>query len=278
MSWIHRILLCMLLAGTAAQAQTDNAMAQRLLRQSGLWEQLGQVSGSYADGSVTELAKAAPRASDAEKNRLHRLMSRAFSADRLQATAVRVVSQDMQARHTEPVLDWYGTGAGQAIRQAEVRASDEQARLPMDKVLQAGQEVMQRMPDDRRQLITDITKASRAAESMLQITEGSLLALQRGLALAAPEQPTLSEQQVRRALRSQRQTMLAAFTEIARASTALTYHGVSDDDLRAYLAFCNSPHGRHFFEVSVKAFEQALSRATEDMAQALPSIRDQQNL
>lgn len=279
MIWLRRIAAgLLLLASAAVQAQTDTTTAEQLLRHSGLWDQLGTLTRSYPDDVVAEVAQSSPGTSETEQTRLRRLMARAFAADRLQATALRVMSQGIQPQHAGTILDWYRTSAGQAIRQAEVVAAEEQSRLPMDQVKQAGHQVLSRLPGPRRQLIDDIVTATRAAEAMLQITEGSLLAMQRGLALAVPDRPALSEQQIGRMLRSQRKAMLDSFTDFARASSALAYHGVSDNDLRAYVDFCNSPQGSHFFQVGVLAFEQAISAAMQDMMQGLPGTRDQQNL
>ncbi len=279
MNWLRRIATCfLLLTSAAAQAQTDTTQAEQLLRQSGIWEQLGTMTQSFANGVVAEVAKSSPGSSEAERARLQRLTERAFAADKLQATALRVMAQGIQPQHAETILDWYRTSAGQAIRQAEVVATEEQSRLPFEQVQQAGQRVLGRLPDARRELINDIVTATRAAEAMLQIMEGALLAMQRGLALAAPDRPALSEQQMVRVLRSQRKAMLDSFTGIARSSSALAYHDITDKDLRAYVDFCNSPHGSHFFNVSILAFEQAISAAMQDMMQGFSGTRDQQNL
>ena len=235
MNWIQRIVAFLwLLASVTVQAQTDHTTAEQLLRQSGLWDQLALLSRSYADNAVTEVAKTSPMTSDAEKARLHRMVKQAFAADRLQSTALKTVALEMQPGHTARVLDWYDSAAGRALRQAEVRSVEDQSRLQPEDLMQAGKALRRQLPAERRKLLDELVSASQAAESMLQITEGSLLALQRGLSLAHPEQPALSDQQMRRELRSHRQAMLDAFTEWAKFSTALTYHGVSDRDLKDY--------------------------------------------
>lgn len=279
MNWLRHIAACFLLLTCAAtQAQTGASTAEQLMRLSGLWDQLDSMTTSFPDGIVAEVSQSGPGTSEAEKARLHRLTTQAFAADRLQATALRVMAQGIQPEHAATLLDWYGTDIGQAIRQAEVRATDEQSRLPLDQMQKLGNEVLRSMPEARRKLINDIVAATMAAEAMLQITEGSMLAMQRGLALAMPDRPTLNEQHIRQMFRSQRKTMLDSFTDIARASSALAYHDLPDVTLQAYAAFSDSPQGRHFFAVAMLAIEQALSAAMQDMMQGLPGTRDQQNL
>lgn len=268
----------MLLACAAAQAQTDTATAERLMRQSGLWEQVGAVAQSFPDALMAGVAQAPKPPSESEKTRLLQRVSQAFSAERLRASAMDVVSKHMQPRHTRPILDWYESNSGRTIRQSEIDATAEQAKMPPEDLIRLGGALWAQLPPARRRLLDELIKATQAEDAMLQITQNSMLAMQRGLALAAPDQPMPSESQVRKEIRAQQTAMRQAFNEMIRTSMAMTYHDLSDRALRDYLAFCKSPAGRHFNQVGIHALDQALSTALQDMMQSLPGTRDNQNI
>lgn len=275
----RRLLLgLLLLACGSAQAQVDTGSAEELMRQSGLWEQIEAISRTLPASVMAEINPSSRTLSATEQARLQKKVAQAFAPERLLATAVQVVSQGMQDRYTRPVLDWYATGTGRAIRQAEIAAAVEQATMKPEDQARLGDALMARTTPARRQLLDALIKTTRSTEAMLNLTQNSMLAMQRGLALAAPDRPWPGENAVRQEMQAQRPALLAAFNEMARASMAMTYHDLPDRALREYLAYCRSPHGRQFNDLGMQAMDQAVSGALEAMMQSLPGTADQQNI
>ena len=150
--------------------------------------------------------------------------------------------------------------------------------MPPEVLTRLGNELWSQMPPTRRQLLQGLIASMHVAEAMLQITENSMLAMQRGLALADPELPLPSAEQMRKGFLAQRPAMLKTFNEMAQSSMALTYQKVPDQVLKEYLTYCKSPAGRHFNDLGLQAFDQAFSASITSLMQSLAGTRDNQNI
>lgn len=279
MRLFRTIAVCwMLLASATGQAQTDAATAERLVRESGLWDQIGAMATAFPSAMMQGVEQARKRPSEAETARMRQRAEQAFAADRLQQRSTQVVADGMQPQHIARVLGWYASSAGQAVRTAEVATIAQQASVPPEVLTRMGSELWSQMPPTRRQLLQGLIASMHVAEAMLQITENSMLAMQRGLALADPELPLPSAEQMRKGFLAQRPAMLKTFNEMAQSSMALTYQKVPDRVLKDYLTYCKSPAGRHFNDLGLQAFDQAFSASITSLMQSLAGTRDNQNI
>lgn len=279
MRLFRTIAVCwMLLVSATGQAQTDAATAERLVRESGLWDQIGAMATAFPSAMMQGVEQARKRPSEAETARMRQRAEQAFTADRLQQRSTQVVADGMQPQHIARVLGWYASSAGQAVRTAEVASIAQQASVPPEVLTRMGNELWSQMPPTRRQLLQGLIASMQVAEAMLQITENSMLAMQRGLALADPELPLPSAEQMRKGFLAQRPAMLKTFNEMAQSSMALTYQKVPDRVLKDYLTYCKSPAGRHFNELGLQAFDQAFSASITSLMQSLAGTRDNQNI
>jgi hypothetical protein len=268
----------MLLCCATGQAQTDAATAERLVRESGLWDQIGALSTAMPSAFVQGTQQVNKPPSEAETARLRQRAEQAFAADRLQRAATQAVAEGAQPQHILRVLAWYASSTGQAVRKAEVAITAEHAGVQPEVLVRLGHELWSQMPAARRQLLSELIVTMRVAEAMLQITENSMIAMQRGLALASPELPLPSAEQMRKGFRAQRPVMLKTFHEMAQSSMALTYRQLPDQMLRDYLAYSRSPAGRHFNDLGMQAFDQAFSASITSLVESLAGTRDNQNI
>lgn len=279
MRFFRYIAFCwVVLACATSQAQTDAATAERLVRESGLWEQIGAMAAAFPSAMMQGVEQARKRPSEAEIARMRQRAEQAFAADRLQQKSTQVVADGMQPRHIARVLGWYASSAGQAVRTAEVSTIAQQASVPPEVLTRLGNELWSQMPAARRQLLLDLIASMHVAEAMLQISENSMLAMQRGLSLADPEITLPSAEQMRKGFLAQRPTLLKTFHDMAQSSMALTYQKVPDRVLRDYLIYCKSPAGRHFNDLGLQAFDQAFSASITSLMQSLAGTRDNQNI
>lgn len=280
--WWIVLSLCMGLS-SSTWAQTDARTAERLLRASGLWEQLKSVAQQVRAGMEMAAQKmAAPQGgaevTAAESARIGRAVDAAYAPPRLRATATRVLTRDMQASHVPAVVAWYDSAAGIAITRLEEAAASD-ARNP-DEVLQAGAARLAAMPDARRNLLQRIMVAARAAEGAALMTINTAIGVQQGLAASqppreGPEGP--SADQLRAALEGQRAQLQQGFVALVLASSALVYEAATDGQLAAYLAFLDSAAGRHFSEVMERAMDRLFLDAATDLGRALPGTRENAN-
>jgi hypothetical protein len=196
----------------------------------------------------------------------------------MQSRVAAVMAHSMQPEHSAAVLNWYDKPVGRAILQAELAAARQQARMQPDDWARASAVMNLKLTASRRALLDQLAQATQAAEGMYQITLNTTLAIQRGMALAAPDEAGPGPREIREQFQTHRTAMLAALTEMARTSMALSYHDLPDRHLREYLGFCRSPAGSQYQGLAMLAIDQALSQAVEDLMRSLPGSADQQNI
>ncbi len=269
------LLLTFILCGNA-QAQTDAATAEKLLRKSGLWEQLKDIPAQMRTGMGTAAGPGATALSAAELQRLERAVDLAYAAPRLRATAQRVVQAELKAAHVKPLLAWFDSVTGLAMTQWE-EASGSTGDDPSARV-QEGASRLGSMAPARRELLAALNKESRAAPAMANMSINTALGVQQGLLSAQPDRPGPTLAQMRAELEAQRAAMEEAFGGLMLALAAVTYEAASDAQLAAYLAFLQSPAGAHFTEVAEHALDQLFLEAGTELGRAMPGTREGANV
>ena len=270
--------LCMgtgLGASSSAWAQTDARTAERLLRASGLWEQLKSVAQQVRSGMEATAQQGGAEVTAAESARIGRAVDAAYAPPRLRATATRVLARDMQASHVPAVVAWYDSANGIAITRLEEAAASDGRNA--DELLQAGATRLAAMPDARRNLLQQIMVAARAAEGAALMTINTAIGVQQGLAAAQPQREGPSADELRAVLEGQRTQLQEGFVAVVLASSSLVYEPATDGQLAAYLVFLNSAAGRHFSEVMERAMDRLFLDAATDLGRALPSTRENAN-
>lgn len=278
MQLIRFFFTCVLMTLTlGAAAQTQSDVVEQLLRDSGLQEQVDILSRSAPSQVLDELSKLPSKISKSEKERIHKQVSQAFASDRLRTAITSDLTKTLLPAHATTVLKWYATKSGQMVRQAEVLATQELTQIPPEALMPLGTGLLEKAPPARRQLIEALERATDTTEQLVQVTLAMMKATDRGLRLGMPDQPWPDDQVMEQQREAQRPALLKSFRAYALASVALTYQRVPDRVLKEYLAFCNSPAGKHVNEASVRALVKSLGNATENIMRSLPSAKDGQN-
>lgn len=273
-------IICVLLLLTCAtvQAQTDPGTAEQLLKQSGMWNQLGSLATDTPKSIASQLGQLPKIISPTEKARIEQLVTRAFSADRLRSTALDIVAKEISPVHLTPLQRWFNSPDGVKVRHAEEAATKEQLAMPPDTLMREGQELLGTLAPTRLTLIRSLVTASRSAEANVQIATNMMVAMFRGLAMAVPSERAIPVEQLRAGMDAQRSAMLEAFTDQSMVSFALTYRSLPDQTLRKYTAFIKTKHGQHFNDLSIQALDKAMIDAALSIGQELPTSRDNNNI
>ncbi len=250
-----------------ASAQTDPAAAEALVKQCGLWEQLGSLQ-AQVKGGLLQAAQASPRkATPQELARFEQVALAAYDPTRMRRLTVAAVAAHLDPAAVASVNAWYASAAGARLTAAE-EASAREARSP-PAALAAGRALLEAMPEARLALLQRVMSASRAVEVTVQMLMNSVYAIQRGLRAADPDLPGGSAAELRGALEAQRPRFTQLYGELLRSSFAVSYQAVSDADLAAYGDFLTSKHGEHFNGVAVAALGSALDDAAEEVGRNL---------
>lgn len=277
--WTHplralALMAALLLPGLAVQAQVDPAQAETLMRQSGLWTQLDSLAGQVRAGFAAAAGRQGDKATPAQTERVMRAIDASFAAERLRADIKGLLSQGLQAQHVQTAQAWYASDLGQRVAQLD---RDAGSRTDMAAVMQEGAAQMQKMPAERRTQLEQMVEVVQGAELLAGLAVNTALAVQLGAQSVQPGAPGPSAEALREQLQQQRPRLVETFRRVLLASTAAAYASLDDAELARYLAFLRSAAGRHVTDVSMKAFEAALLRASNDLGRSLPGTLDKAN-
>ena len=267
------LVASLLLCAGGTRAQVDTVVVEDLMRKSGYWEQMTSIAPQIRTGFFNAMERSNSVASEAERERIARIIDAAYAPARLRAVSAGVVAKQLDAAHVAGLQRWYGSKRGQVITRLEEQASS--AGGDPQLTLQAGTAQLGREPPERRKLLGELVAATRVAEVLFRITVNTSLAVQRGAEETMSPGPRTTAAELRSALDAERAQMLKAFGVIALAEFARTYATLPTSDLKAYVEFYHSPAGSAYGDASSEALDAALSDAAQEMGRQLQGARDQ---
>jgi hypothetical protein len=267
--------LALLLASAIASAQTDAATAETLMRKSGLWQQLAGVAPQMKQAMVNAIARGARTPSAAERERLVRAVDLAYAPERLRRSVLGSIGNGLQGGHVVVLLAWLDSPKGMAITRMEEQASTQSQ--DSGQKLREGTALLQKLSAERRTLLEQVVKVTKAAEMTTSMVINSSIAVQAGQASVSRGAPGLSSRELRAELDKQRPQMQQGFSVMMLAYVAKTYATLSDADLQSYTTFLQSEPGQSFNELAMRAVDAALVEAATDFGRRIPATKDASN-
>lgn len=258
-------------AAAPACAQIDEAAAERLMRSSGLWEQLGATAAGARAGIEAASRSRLTTLNPEEVQRLLRATDAAFEAGALRAAVRRALAARVPPGHLGAVQAWLEGELGQRITALEVAAA--RPDRDSDGAIRAGVARLAEVSEARRRLIESLVEATRAAEVITNMTINIAVAVQRGMASVRPDLPAAPVATLREAFAAQRVQMLHSYRGMSQALFADMYQALPDSDLTRYLEFLRGEAGYQFVDATMQATEQALVEAAERLGTRLPAAR-----
>lgn len=262
-AWICFALWC--LHGLAT-AEVPAATAEALMRKSGIWAQLADV--------VTQVKVGMDRATQDgslppdEIQRLLRIADDAFSASRLRDSVLQTLSLGVTQAQSADALRWFGSPAGRQITAMEEAFS---ANFDdMNQVLADGHQALAQASPKRHSLLSQMVKASHAAEAMATVEINVTLGILQGLASATPHAGRAATADLRKVLEAKRPQMVASNVGVALTIAALTYQTASDKTLEQYVHFLSSTSGTALTNSMLEAVDQSLTHAAKRFGGAIP--------
>lgn len=258
------LLLCAAPA-LCAQSAATSELARELVVRSGLAEQLR----SYPVQVDREIAQARGRMPDELLAALREAARSSYDPAQLQQDVARTLAADMPEQDMRAALAWLGTEAGRRVTRAEEESTASMSPETVQSYAAAGGASP---PARRRELIAGLIEATRAVDHTARFTESVALGVAVGIDATQPVQN-------RAGLATLRERLRAALPpeklrEAIGASMPLIYgylyREVGDADLAAYLEFNRSALGVRYNDAVMKAFTEAMTRASIAMG---PLIR-----
>ena len=269
------LALALLSAAVPAGAQIDEAASERLMRSSGLWEQLGATAAGARAGIEAAASNRLTPLSAEEVQRLLRATDAAFAAETLRPSVRRALAARVLPGQLEALETWLGGELGRRITAIEVAAS--RPDRDSERAIRAGIVRLREASEARRRLIENLVESTRSAEAITNMTINVAVAVQRGMASVKPDGPPAPVATLREAFAAQRAQMQQAYRGMSQALFAEMYQALPDADLASYQDFLRSAAGQQFLDATIQAMEQALVEAAERLGTRLPGVRPGSN-
>jgi hypothetical protein len=256
-------LALLLGAAPALHAQSGAALdlARTLVARSGLAEQLK----SYPKQVDEEIAQARGKLPGEVLVALREAAKLSYDAADLQRDIEHTLAADMPAADMREAIAWLETAAGRRITRAEEESSA--SMTPGN--LQAYAESLRRAPPSARRAgqLAGLIEATNAVAQSVHLMESIALGIAVGMDAVQPEQNRVGLAALRERLEAAmpREQMREAMGAGLPLMYGYLYRKVSDADLAAYLEFNRSPVGTRYNDAVMKAFTDALTRASIGM-------------
>lgn len=260
--------LCLLLPAVGAWAQIEPAVAESLMKKSGLWQQLAEIPAQMRAGVMGAVAEGARKKPSAkELARVAQAVDVAYAADRLQAFSRSRLASGMDVNDLPALEAWFdSTLGGQISRLEEASAADQ--REPALQ-MQEGMALLQAQDATRRALLNEMVVVTRSAEMFANLATDVALSTHGITSVIGPQAqgPTLSQLQA--ALQAQRPQMLQGYSALAAAGFARIYATLPTEELAQYLGFLKSDAGRRYTDIGMRAVGDALMDSSTELLRRL---------
>lgn len=257
------LLALLVPAAPAAHAQSRDAvdLAQKLVVRSGLAEQLK----SYPKQVDQEMAQAKGRLPDELLAALREAAKLSYNPAELQQDIARTLAKGLAPSDMQEAIAWLETGAGRRITRAEEQSS---ASLSPEAVQKFAEQLGRKpLPRQRSASIAGLIEATKAVDHSVNLMESIALGIAVGMDAVQPVQNRVGFAALRERLQAAmpRDKMREALGAGMPVIYGYMYREVSDADLSAYLRFNRSALGSRYNEAVMKAFTEALTRASIGM-------------
>lgn len=265
--WMAGLLVASgLLAGAPAWAEVSETVAEKLMRDSGMWDQVAdlgpQLKQSFEQAAANPPAELGPGGGESLR-RLAAATEEAFSAPSVRRAVRRAMAARLDPQHLPALQAWLASAVGQRITAREVAKSAE--RGDGAERQKQGEQTLAAAAPERRALLQRFVTVSRNAETVSSTMLNLMLSVQSGVARALGRNDVPPLQVLRERMEPQRLQMEQQVAPLVLTLAADMYAPLSDADLRAYVDFQSSPPGQHFTDTALRALDAAVAQSAEEL-------------
>lgn len=256
---------------TLTTALTDRAyasdLAQSVIGSSALdtvIEQYPQMITESITRGIKQTGSVDPMVSSA----IQLMVGQAFNSRRIRAKVATSLDRELSPKTLTNVRDFYHSDLG-----ARVAGLESAAALPSawPQIESDGSSLVKHYRGTERERLFDaFDQASRATENAVDTTIAVQTAL--GTALAALRGKPADFDQVHRRVENQRDMLTGLVEQQVYAAYLYTYKTLSDDQLKRYIRFLESPDGRQFSKVATESLKKAILDPVQSISNGLNQL------
>ncbi|MEW6672079.1 MAG: DUF2059 domain-containing protein [Thermodesulfobacteriota bacterium] len=246
-------------------AAFDSHLVQELMNKSGIRKQVRQIPQDIRAGIQQEQGlKQNPEMGIAD---IDAAIESAFNPKRIEALLYSDIGKNLSTEEIQKVLYWLDSPLGKKLTRLEEEAASPAANQEMTQALQ-------QMNNDsgvpeRLKLLQRIEKALLATEIAVDTILNIQIAIISAISAMSPAPNPPNFEQITEMVHKNRLQVQEVICPQVISGFFYTYRDVSNEDLQTYIAFIESPTGRKYHQVIMKAFSDALIFSGKNFGKAV---------
>lgn len=242
----------------SGQAGAQSALLDELMDKSGITKQLEGFSELLQMGFSEATQGAGPEKLE-ELKLIQEKMARAYNMDKFNAALRKSMGENLNDADITEVLKWLNSPLGQKITQIEEKSSTVEAE-------QAKQAFMmsfdpQSVPQERLTTIANLESAINATELLLTIILNSQKAIMMAVMPYIPVEQRITAKEIDMQVEMNRPILQSQYEEYITGSMFFIYQELSDEELKNYAEFAQTPAGLKYHKATSNAFSEAFTQA-----------------
>ncbi len=266
------ILMGALLLPAVALAQPPSAeQLDALYQKSGLAVLVEKIPAGVQAGFDQAFSDDSGSSLSAQQLRIiHARIPQAYAADDIRPAIIAVLAARLTAENVKIVLDWLDSPLGRKCTAMESAAASPEALQAMQAYAQKLQQSPP--PQERVTLLGELAAAVKAVENAVEVVMNTQLAVAAGMMAALPAE----QQKPLGFIHDQLEQLRPQITAAVQSQTALaflyTYQGLTEDEIRRYIAFARSGEGVRYHAAASEGIEQALTAGSLKLGAMISEI------
>jgi len=209
---------------------------------------------------------------EATRLSLQKAMQESFAESKLKAVIIPYLRQHMDKKSTDQSLAWLSSPLGEKITALESANNSPEAQAEMQKQLPTLLKNTQRFS-----LIRELDKAINASDSTVNTLLGLQEAMFRGITASGPKAQAMSEEELQQMIATMKTTIRSQYEILVIGTMAYNYQTLSDNEIRQYITFAESPAGKHYHKTMMAALDNAIRLAGTSVGTTLGTLINQKN-
>lgn len=270
---MHHILVSVLISLFALTAHAEEAKRTAinlLMDKSGINRQVEQIPQQMMQG----MQKQANSSGNGDKSIVFGTLSEAvkyaYKTDKMLKDISDAMYNDLADDEVIEVLGWYASEAGQRVTASEVATSTKYSTPAGVAEIEAFMNNLNTTPPSKERiaLLQRLDNAIHATDFLVGTTLNTTVAFIKAMQKTLPESAQKNDgQNIEVELEKQSALMKPIMAGATIQSFLFSYKDVSDEDIMAYIAFCESPAGSKFYQSSLGALKDTLSKTNAVMSE-----------
>lgn len=259
--------LAVLFTSCALAAGAPERRVEELMRESGLWAQVGQFEGLMKLGVRNAAAQAQPGAGklDAKQHaQLERAIEIAFAPDAVRQSVAADLARLVSVEDEVELLGWLRSDLGRRITRLEEEGTEPAA---VERAMHESPALLAAASAQRRSLYDRLATATKAGKSGADMELHLMSGVAYGVVAASRFPDARVLEKIAKGFEAQRAALEDAMLRQTLGQYAYIYQQVSDADLERYIEVVESPAGMRFTDATIAAVDRALKRGAIEVGE-----------